>query len=183
MDALYSSMTDEAVVKLVHDGDDSAAAVLIVRLAPAVKAIAARFSGEETEDLSQEGMIGLLSAIKSYESSKGATFRTYACTCAANRIITAVRKSSRAVETVSDDAITETAQADGSDPQNIVIGIDEADRLLDLLRKSLSDFERDVLTLYLSGESYRSIAAKLSTGEKAIDNAMQRIRKKLKAFI
>lgn len=176
------------MAELARGGSNAAAAALAVRMAPVVNSIASRYkAAAETEDLAQEGMIGLLKAIGSFSPLNGASFRTYATVCISNRIISAVRKSIRSKENASlsfsdaDDA--ELISGGGADdPQNIVIGQAEADRLMKELSASLSEFESGVLRLYLSGESYSSIASHFSSSFKSVDNAMQRIRRKLRSF-
>ena len=185
-DLILSSRSDESLAAQARDGSSAAAAALAVRMAPVVKSLASRYkSAGEADDLAQEGMIGLLSAIGSFNPSNGASFRTYAMVCIGNRIVSAVRKNMRSRETAAeiieaDD--TELISGGGDDPQNIVVGQTEADRLMEVLTASLSKFERDVLRLYLSGERYAVIASQLSATPKSVDNALQRIRKKLRSF-
>jgi len=187
-DLLLSSRSDEALAELARGGSNAAVAALAVRMAPVVKALASRYkTAGETEDLAQEGMIGLLNAVGSFNPLNGTSFRTYATVCISNRIVSAVRKNIRGKENASvnfsDADDTELISGGGADdPQNIVIGQAEADRLMNALSASLSEFECGVLRLYLSGESYSSIASQFSTSYKSVDNAMQRIRRKLRSF-
>jgi len=185
---MVDSLSDESLALSARSGDDGAMAALIARMASVVKAKAAgiRNAGIETDDLTQEGMIGLLSAVKSFDESKGVSFRTYASACISNRIISAVRKSVRLVPQSSEPLYIDHVSADVSDmsadPERIVIGQDEADRLIRILDERLSELERKVLYSYLSGNSYRKIADGLSLRTKDVDNALQRVRKKLRTF-
>jgi len=185
------SVSDESFVLAARSGDDGAMAALIVRMAPVVKARVAgvrnaagfRHSGAETDDLTQEGMIGLLSAVRSFDPARGVMFRTYASACISNRIISAVRKSARETpvtgEPLSIDGTGDPRDL-SADPESIVIGRDEANRLIRILDERLSELERSVMYAYLSGGSYRKIADELSLTPKDVDNALQRIRKKLR---
>lgn len=185
----YDDMSNESLVVPARS-NDAAMALLLARMAPTVKYAvqrARRTGFSESEDLAQEGMLGLLAAIKTFDPQKGASFSTYAGACVGNRITTAVRKSLRSGEVpeeklVSLDNINVFVTDDSSNPESIIIGKDEADRLIRILDERLSVFEREVLHLYLSGSNYSEISAALSVSEKAVDNALQRIRKKLKTF-
>ncbi|NLO46593.1 MAG: sigma-70 family RNA polymerase sigma factor [Clostridiales bacterium] len=187
-DRSLDSLSDEALAELARGGCGAAVGVIVVRMAPVVKSIASKHrTAGEADDLAQEGMIGLLNAVGSFDPKNGAAFRTYATVCIGNRIISAVRKNIRGIEgklvniSGADDAdLLSGGGAD--DPQNIIVGQAEADRLMSALTESLSHFEGDVLRLYLSGEKYSSIASQLSSTYKSVDNAMQRIRKKLRSF-
>jgi RNA polymerase sporulation-specific sigma factor len=137
----------------------------------------------EKDDLIQEGMIGLLAAIKSYSNEKGAKFVTYANRCINNSIQTALRKISRMKDIPQNNIVT--LEEDFFDNQ---VGLSAEDEYLakesvcnltDMLYEGLSSFENEVLRLHIVGCSYNEIAKKLGKNPKAIDNALQRIRKKL----
>lgn len=180
----------EAVcLRAARAGDDAAMASLISDYLPFIRqkaASAAPVCGQDAEDLAQEGLIGLLSAVRSFDFCGTAAFRTYARTCIVNSIRSAMRRASRpgavpvrAVLPI--DSADELCTAD--DPQDIVVGREEAERLLAFVDKHLSVREQQVLRLYLSGNSYAAVAEKLGLSDsKAVDNALQRIRKKLKSF-
>ena len=180
----------EAVcLRAARAGDDAAMASLISDQLPFIRqkaASAASACGLDAEDLAQEGLIGLLNAVRSFDFYGAAAFRTYARTCIVNSIRSAMRSTSRS-GAVPARAVLPIDTADelsgNSDPQDIVLGSDEAERLMQYVDKHLSPREQQVLRLYLSGDSYDVIAAKLGlTGSKSVDNALQRIRKKLKSF-
>jgi len=179
---------DESLVLLARKGDDNAMAALISGIVPLVKARAASFSGKnlEADDLAQEGMLGFLSAVYSFREGSEASFRTYASTCINNRIISAVRSQlskknmplNYSVPLNEDDS---TPEKNDADPQNILMAQEETARLLGILNGQLSGFEKKVIRHYLSGLSYEQTAEKLGTTTKAVDNALQRAKKKLKS--
>ena len=170
----------EAVcLRAARAGDDAAMASLISDHLPFIRqkaASAASVCGRDAEDLAQEGLIGLLNAVRSFDFCGTAAFRTYSRTCIVNSIRSAMRRVSRP------GAVPVRAVLP-IDPQDIVVGREEAARLLAFVDKHLSAREQQVLRLYLSGDSYAAVAEKLGLSDsKAVDNALQRIRKKLKSF-
>ncbi len=178
---------DERLVSLAGKGDSEAVAELLVRFLPLVKIKAASFKldGLESDDLAQEGLLGLLNAIYSYKRENGASFATYASACVKNRMISAAR-SHMARRNLPlnfslpfDDIVSFGSIAD--DPQEILAAKEETARLLEIINFKLSGFEKSVLKRYLIGESYEQIAKALGTKAKAVDNALQRIKKKLKS--
>ncbi len=186
-DPKKAGKSDESLVPLARTGDNSAMAALIAGILPLVKAKAAAFAGDnlEAEDLAQEGMLGFLSAVYSYKPGGEASFRTYAATCINNRIISAVRAQlgKKNVPLNFSIPFEEDELADGNpgaDPQNIVTAQEETARLLGILNFKLSGFEKAVIMQYLAGSSYEQTAETLRTTPKAVDNALQRAKKKLK---
>lgn len=190
-DRSFDSLADEQLVVSSKNGNNEAVAVLVTRMLPAIRSIASGSSGVygiDREDLIQEGLIGLLSAIRSFDSCREASFRTFAGVCISNSIRSAVRKTLgkteiplKAIVSIDDAAYLPSSHLD--DPQNIIVGNEEAVRLIKHMDKQLSKTEHSVLQLYLLGDSYSVIAKKLSLpNEKSVDNALQRIRKKLKSF-
>lgn len=151
-----------------------------------VEQIAFRYkdSPMEREDIIQEGMIGLLAAVKSYDSSRGASFKTYAATCIDNSIQSALKKFSRKKDIPSHSFVEYSEEGipleNGFDSaEDIYIAQESVSLLTKVLRENLSDFENEVLRLHIVGCSYNEIASRLSKTPKAIDNALQRVRKKL----
>lgn len=144
-----------------------------------------RRCGVEPDDLFQEGIIGLLSAIRSYRPKHGASFETFAYLCITNRLRSAILAAKRAGHAVSYDAwqeerpLSEEPQAD-ADPQEIVAGREEMARWRQKVLERLSDFEQQAIGLYISGYSYEEIASMLHHTVKAVDNALQRARRKLR---
>lgn len=139
----------------------------------------------EMDDLIQEGMIGLLAAINSYNSEKGASFITYATKCINTSILGALRKLSR-LKDIPQSNIIPLENEDSFDSKFALSAEDEylakesVSNLSHALYEELSSFENEVLRLSISGCSYSEIAKRLDKNEKAIDNAIQRIRKKLR---
>ena len=143
------------------------------------RANAFREKGVESDDLVQEGLIGLLSAIRSYDESRGASFETFAYICITNRMRSAVSSVVPSTKTVSLDE-GEASEDIKSDPQEIVLSGDIAERWLEAADKKLSDLESKVLRLYLAGYSYREMAALVKSSEKTVDNALCRAKSKLR---
>jgi RNA polymerase sporulation-specific sigma factor len=177
--------TDNQLLRQIKDGQSKALDELIVKYRPNVEAIAMKYinSPLEKDDLVQEGMIGLLAAIKSYNSDKGAKFATYASRCINNSVQTALRKFSRMKDIPQSNLVAlEEDYFDnqvGLSAEDEYLANESVSTLTDVLYENLSSFENEVLRLYIVGCSYNEIASKLGKNPKAIDNAIQRIRKKL----
>lgn len=194
----YTNCDDETLLKLSAEGDRYAEGTLAERYARLVR-ICARplfLAGGDSEDLIQEGMLGLLSAIRQYRPDMNASFKTFAELCIKNRMITAIRKASSNKHTplnagvslealLSDESRTaEFAYAElfQCSPEEQVLARESekyTEELFLSLDKVLSKLERAVLHEYLNGNSYKEIAQSLLKDEKAVDNAIQRIRRKL----
>lgn len=184
------NLTDEELARLASNGDDAAMALLIAKIMPVAKAKASKHGGPRlsAEDLVQEGMLGFLDAVKSYRSEKGVPFKAYAETCINNRIVSAVRvnynhKNAALTNAVSIEEETDKLLSRSDDPAVIVSDKDGSEQLKKLLVDGLSDFERQVIELRLLDKSYAQIALSLECSEKAVDNALQRIRKKIRSQI
>ncbi|MCQ2362042.1 MAG: sigma-70 family RNA polymerase sigma factor [Acidaminococcaceae bacterium] len=156
-----------------------------------VKARSYYLVGASTEDVMQEGMIGLFQAICIYKPDKGASFATFANLCVKRKILQAINLANRdkhkalnLAESLDDKnnenlmAKVEAFNVEIS-PEEKLIGKEESAAFLERLQKSLTKMEKEVLTLYLQGLSYAEIAQKLVLQEKSVDNAIQRIRKKI----
>ena len=155
---------------------------LLARIAPLLRRHAFAFARNETDrqDYYQEGVVGFLSAVHTFRADCGTRFSTYACTCALNRMRNLLRQRSKGSEFVTvpletDDEIPGLFP----DPQQLTQTHDEVEQVLRRIEATLSPFEKNVLRLYLGGQSYAEAAQSLGTNAKAIDNAMQRIRRKL----
>ncbi len=178
--------TDDEILSYAQSGSNIHTEKLIEKYRQTVEVTASKYkdSQMEREDLIQEGMIGLLAAVKSYRRDKGASFQTYARICIDNSIQTALRKFSRQkdippqnfIELQEENLPAESVIASAED---IVIAQESVSMLTEVLRENLSDFENEVLRLHIVGCSYNEIAERLSKTPKAIDNALQRVRRKL----
>ncbi len=194
---MYSENTqDEALQALAAAGDSRAEELLIRRYGRIVRSLARPLflTGGDSEDLTQEGMLGLLSAIRTYDPEAGASFRTYSELCIRRRLLSAIRNASGKRNISLDDCISlesplfdenqsQTAYALRNDtlrgPEEMVIDREEAQKVYRSVTDVLSGFEQKVLGCYLSGMSYREIAGSIGKTEKAVDNAVQRIRRKI----
>lgn len=181
----HSNKTDIELINEIKTNKADATDELIIRYKSTVESIAMKYinSPLEKDDLIQEGMIGLLAAINSYNGEKGAKFVTYASRCINNSIQTALRKFSRIKDIPQNNIVM--LEDDIFDGQYVLSAEDEylaresVTTLTNTLYEELSKFENEVLRLHIVGCSYNEIADKLGKKPKAIDNAMQRIRKKL----
>lgn len=185
MSKVHTTAADE-ILSNAQSGNKFQTEALIMQYTPLVESIASKYTSSpmETEDLVQEGMIGLLAAIKSYDKSKGAAFKTYASVCIDNSIQTSLRKFSRQKD-IPQQNIVEYQEEEISQQgvslsaEEIFIAKESVSLLTNVLRKNLSDLENEVLRLHIVGCSYNEIAKRLCKTPKAVDNAIQRIRKKL----
>ncbi len=191
------AMEDEALCALAASGDRQAEESLVVRYNRLVRMCARPYflAGGDSEDLIQEGMLGLLSAIREYDPGKSASFRTYAEVCVKNRLFSAVKAAARNKHTPLNDSvsISETPLYGGSgfsfanggpgrrtkDPEEILLNREAFRERMEALVGQLSGFEAGILRLYLNGLSYSEIAAEVNKSPKSVDNAVQRIRRKL----
>ncbi|MBQ2668211.1 MAG: sigma-70 family RNA polymerase sigma factor [Clostridia bacterium] len=188
-ETVYRESTDEALVCAFQNGDAEAFSELVARYLKLIRIKACSFReifSLEREDLYQEGLLGLFDAVRSYRVQDGrASFETYAGRCINNRIVSAVRrdasrKNSLLNHAVSIDEISVLDAGQTADPQQLLENQDEMDHMLETVHASLSAFERKVLSLYLSGYKRSEIQTKLGISVRAFDNAMVRVRKKLR---
>ncbi len=192
----YNNLSDEEMLKLIDNKDEDAMEHMLKKYSGVVKKeIRTMYLiGAETEDLAQEGMIGLFKAVRDYEPDKGAAFSTFATLCVKRQIQTAVNTSNRKkhiplnsyVSLYGDSDNDETdliealvAYEGESNPEMIVLAKEKRKSMDDRIHTELSSLEKKVLNLYLEGLSYAEIAEVLKRTEKAVNNALQRIRKKL----
>jgi len=172
-------------------GDTAAEESIVTEYSRVVRACARPYflAGGDSEDLIQEGMLGLLSAMRTFDPAKGVKFSTYAEFCIRRRIFSAIRSASGQKHTPLNSYISmESQQLDESstqsayylrDPEDFVIARESAHEVERLLYGALSRFESGVLELFLEGMSYKDMAARMGKSDKSVDNAVQRIRKKL----
>ena len=185
-------LSDEKLQALAAERQSGAEEALAERYVRLVRVCARPFFlyGGDSEDLIQEGMLGLLSAIREFDIGKGASFKTYAETCIRNRIQSAIRSAARKKHAplndgVSlDDVLSDESQSLGTQyfqrsPEEQVLARETEKEFISAYSRRLSKLEAQVLNLYLDGLSYQEMAAILGRDTKAVDNAVQRIRKKL----
>ena len=174
----HTKETDEKLVLLVREGDSAAEAELVERHKPLVTREARPYflRGGEMEDLVEEGMFGLLSAIRTYKEGENASFSTYATTCIRNTIFEAIRKAGAKKHNVLSDAATfEEDEEAFADPVDLY----EERAEIRSLMEGFTDLERQVFKNYLAGYNYQEIAERIGKDEKSVDNTVQRIRKKV----
>lgn len=183
-----TEMTDEQLAA-VATGDSAAFELLAVRYLPTVASRAAGFLHDGcslgSEDLGQEGLIGLMGAVRSYNPSLGVPFRAYATMCIDRRIHSAVRHTYCKgqvpdVLKVAPDSWEDIGEAAES-PEQLVLGREAYGSLIARIDAVASQRERQALRLFLSGLSYRDVAAQMGCSQKSVGNALQRLRRKLQA--
>lgn len=189
-------ISDEALCAMVSTGDREAEEELVTRYARLVRICARPFflAGGDSEDLIQEGMVGLLHAVREFDPTKETGFHTFAELCIRSRLRSAVKAAARGKHTPLNDSVSlETPPLDNDakplsygsgypcqeDPEAILIDRESLQEHMSALVGRLSDFEADILGLYLNGLSYYEIAAEVGRSPKSVDNAVQRIRRKL----
>ncbi len=188
--------TDEELAEIAKNGDKDALEYLLKRYKDLVDMKVSKYFiiGAEREDIVQEGMIGLYKAVKSFNSERESSFRSFANMCIERQLITAIKTSNRQKHIPLNSSISLNANAydDESDTELLEkLDMQVLEDPLDTITKkeyyktietrideNLSDFEKQVLTRYARGESYVNIAKKLEAPVKSVDNAIQRIRKK-----
>ena len=185
--------SDEVLCVKAAAGDRIAEEELVMRYNRLVRVCARPFflAGGDSEDLIQEGMLGLLSAIRSFQPDKAASFRTFAEICIKSRLVSAVRAASSGKHSPLNSYISfETPSFDDlspltavglmqKNPEDVFISREELREHLDTAKDHLSGFEAKVLSYYLEGLSYQEIATQVKRSPKSVDNAVQRIRRKL----
>lgn len=191
-----SERADEALCTLAASGDRIAEEALVMRYHRLVRICARPYflAGGDSEDLIQEGMVGLLAAIREYDSGKAASFRTFAEVCIKNRLISVIKAAARDKHIPLNNYVSfETPLFSGNgdhyaygaadqlqeDPEAILLGREAFQERMRALEGQLSGFEASILRLYLNGLSYSEIAAEVNKSPKSVDNAVQRIRRKL----
>ena len=193
----FEDMPDEEIVMLSSGGDKAATEYLLGKYKNLVRAYARKYFlvGADRDDVLQEGMIGLFKAIRDYDSSRQSSFYNFACICVKHQLITAVKTSVRQkhVPLNSYVSLNKTVYDDESerilldmlvekktvDPEEVFLRREKLEALNEKMERTLSAFEKEVITLYLDGVSYQEIAKRLGKKPKSIDNALQRVRRKL----
>ena len=194
----YSKMTDEEIIKEIRKGDKQALTYLMNKYKEIVNLKVGKYFmiGAEKEDIIQEGLIGLFKAIKTYNAEKNNTFKTFANMCIERQLITAIKSSNRQKHMPLNSYLSlnmsayDNEEENGAelmdtfdsktieDPLETIINKEYYDEIEKSIDKTLSQFEKQVLDRYMKGESYVTIAKRLDSPVKSVDNAIQRIRKK-----
>lgn len=196
-----STMDENSILSLAKDGDALSVEYIIEKYKNFVKAKSRTYFliGADREDIIQEGMIGLYKAIRDYSPEAGSSFKSFADLCITRQIITAIKTATRQKhrplnsyislnkpaydEDNEKDLIDSIIEKQHFDPEEIMINRERIVLIEKELSKNLSKYETDVLKGYLGGKTYQEIAVKLGKTEKSIDNALQRIKKKIEKFI
>lgn len=197
----YNVMLDEDIVEFAKDGDDGALEYLINKYKNFVRAKARSYFliGADREDIIQEGMIGLYKAIRDFRSDKLSSFRAFAELCITRQIITAIKTATRQkhiplnsyvslnkpiYDEDSDRTLLDVISGSKiTDPEELIISREEFDDIEEKMGQILSSLEWKVLMSYLEGKSYQEIAVDLKRHVKSIDNALQRVKRKLERYL
>lgn len=180
----------EKRVLLAQKGDSSALAALLVEFMPAIRKRAASVHAEgmETDDFIQEGLLALCDAVHRYNPEQGTGFSAYALVCIQNRLLTAVKNAGRQKNIplshylpIDGEEIGDRLSSSEEDPEQMVILREELANLRRQIQNLLSDFERHTLSLYLNGCTYEQMSKRLNSTPKSVDNALQRVRRKLRS--
>lgn len=197
----YESMTDEEIVEIARVGDIDAQEYLINKYKNYVRAKARTYFllGGDKEDLIQEGMIGMYKAIRDFRSDKLSSFRAFAELCITRQIITAIKTATRQkhiplnsyvslnkpiYDEDSDRTLLDVITGNKvTDPEELIISREEFTEIEAKMGELLSSLEWKVLMYYLEGKSYQEIAEDLGRHVKSIDNALQRVKRKLEKYL
>ena len=197
----FEELTDEDIVQDAHDGDTEALEFLINKYRNFVRAKARSYFlvGADREDIIQEGMIGLYKAVRDFRTDKLASFRAFAELCVTRQIITAIKTATRQkhiplnsyvslnkpiYDEDSDRTLLDVISGTKvSDPEELLISREEFGDIEQKMGEILSELEWQVLVAYLDGRSYQEIAESLDRHVKSIDNALQRVKRKLERYL
>jgi RNA polymerase sporulation-specific sigma factor len=197
----FDFLPDEEIVDMVREGNSQALEHLIFKYRNFVRAKARSYFliGADHEDIIQEGMIGLFKAIRDYKEDKLTSFKAFAELCITRQMITAIKTATRQKHIplnsyVSLDKPIYDEDSDRtlldiiggsrvSNPEDLIINREEYDDIEFKMGEILSDLEKKVLMLYLDGRSYQEIAVDLDRHVKSIDNALQRVKRKLERYL
>jgi len=192
---INNNISDDELWRYAASGNIDAEEMLLQKYSRLVKICSRPYflAGGDSEDLIQEGMMGLLSAIRRYNPDRVASFKTYAELCIRNHLYTAIKSASRFKHIPLNNYVSfESPQFDenhafsagsSANPEELLINRERVAEITESLSGSLSGFESQVLELYFDGLSYVEIAKKISKTPKSVDNAVQRIRKKLARYL
>jgi len=197
----FGSMTDEEIVRLCHQDDTSAEEFLLNKYKNFVRSKARSYFliGADHEDIVQEGMIGLYKAIRDYKQEKLSSFRAFAELCITRQIITAIKTATRQkhiplnsyvslnkplYDEESDRTLLDIImEGSAGNPEDMIINQENLGNIHQKINEVLSGLEQEVLSAYLDGKSYQEIAESLGRHVKSIDNALQRVKRKLEKYL
>ena len=197
----YGEKTDEEIVAMAQSGDSIALEYLLGKYKNFVRSKARSYFliGADHEDIVQEGMIGLFKAIRDYQAERLSSFRAFAELCITRQIITAIKTATRQkhvplnsyvslnkpiYDEESDRTLMDViVEGHAQNPEELIIGQEDIVSIRDRVDEVLSSLEQEVLSAYLDGKSYQEIADKLGRHVKSIDNALQRVKRKLEKFM
>ena len=197
----YKELTDEEIVQLCHNGDSMAEEFLLNKYKNFVRSKARSYFliGADHEDIVQEGMIGLYKAIRDFKQEKLSSFRAFAELCITRQIITAIKTATRQkhiplnsyvslnkplYDEESDRTLLDILmEGTTSNPEEMIINQENLGTIHQKINEVLSGLEQEVLTAYLDGKSYQEIAEALGRHVKSIDNALQRVKRKLEKYL
>lgn len=199
--SVYDALTDEETVVLCHNGDEAAVEYLLNKYKNFVRSKARSYFliGADHEDIVQEGMIGLYKAIRDFRGDKLSSFHAFAELCVTRQIITAIKTATRQkhiplnnyvslnkplYDDESDRTLLDVIVESRTDnPEDMLINQENLRAINEKIDEVLSELEQDVLRDYLDGKSYQEIAGHLGRHVKSIDNALQRVKRKLERFL
>lgn len=196
----FSGKNDEDLVSLAQLGDMDAMVFLMEQYKSLVRIKARGYFliGADHEDIMQEGMIGLYKAIRDFKIDRQVSFRVFADLCIKRQIITAIKTATRQkhiplnsyislnkpiYEDDNDRTLLDIMEGNVSNPEDLYINQEEMASIQTMMDEALSSFERQVFVAFLDGKSYQEIAKMLDRHTKAVDNALQRIKKKLTRYL
>ena len=194
-------LTDEEIVSLAKNGDTMALEFLISKYKNFVRSKARTYFliGADREDIIQEGMIGLYKAIRDYRYDRQTSFHSFAEICVTRQIITAIKTATRqkhmplnsyvslnkpVYEEESERTLSDViTQGKAGNPEDLFIDQEDFLDIESTMQRILSPLEQDVVNLYLEGKSYVEIAQQLDRHVKSVDNALQRVKRKLEQYL
>ncbi len=198
----YITVTDEELICRLREGEATITDYIMEKYKYLVrnKAKSMYILGADRDDLIQEGMIGLFKAIRDYDSGRDASFATFADLCISRQMYTAVEAARRLKHTPLNFYVPLNKMPDGDDkgetefeqiflartersPEDMLIDKENVERLNEMIQRELSGFEKQVFDLYITGMTYSEIARVLGKDEKSTDNALQRLKSKIKKYL
>ena len=179
------AISDEELVRAYHQGDNTSVVELISRSLDLIDAKLTQFhcSGAEREDVKQEALMALLNAVKLYDPGKETRFSTFASRCVENSVLRSLQhRNTKKARLLSDAVSIDEAKeiAVQENPEDLYIDQEGYHVMLGKIEVNLSEFEKNVLFSYLDGNSYAQISTQFGASQKSVDNALQRVRRKLK---